>query len=275
MVKKYMPVPKTASEWKTLAADFQGLWDYPHCCGAIDGKHVVMVAPGNSGSLYYNYKGTFSVVLLALVGPNYEFITIDVGYYGHNNDAGIFSNSRFGRSFIGGTLSLPEPEVLPDAPSLGALPYVIVGDDAFPLTENLMKPYTRKNGMELSKKIYNYRLSRGRRIVESAFGIMAARWRVFQTKIAVLPETTVEIIKAATVLHNYMRETTTAAEQGSITPVELDECQTFAPLSSHGRRSGNRANDVRDSFKQYFVGEGSVPWQEDIVTRGLDTIDNR
>ncbi|KAI0232989.1 hypothetical protein LSAT2_016770, partial [Lamellibrachia satsuma] len=90
----YMKLPQDSDEWKLVAANFEQKWDFPHCLGALDGKHVVMKAPGKSGSLYYNYKGTFSTVLMALVDANLQFIAIDVGSYGRNSDGGIFSNSN-------------------------------------------------------------------------------------------------------------------------------------------------------------------------------------
>ena len=61
-----------------------------NCCGALDGKHVVIQSPARSGSLYYNYKGTFSLVLMTLVDADYTFIYVDIGEYGSNSDSGIF-----------------------------------------------------------------------------------------------------------------------------------------------------------------------------------------
>ena len=83
---------------------FQIAWD------ALDGKHVLIEAPAKSGSLYFNYKKTFSIVLLALVDANYKFIAVDVGSYGKNSDGGIFSYSHLGQRFENGTMNLPEPK---------------------------------------------------------------------------------------------------------------------------------------------------------------------
>lgn len=95
-----------------------------------------------------------------------------------------------------GTSHLPGSEI--------RTPCLFVGDDAFPLTTNLMKPYA---GHYLSedKRIFNYRLSRARRVIENAFGILASRFRVFRKPIAVLPESVDKIITASVCLHNFLK----------------------------------------------------------------------
>lgn len=47
--------------WKEISMRFEELWDFPHCCGAIDGKHVRIEAPWNSGSLFFNYKSILKI----------------------------------------------------------------------------------------------------------------------------------------------------------------------------------------------------------------------
>lgn len=92
-----MPKP-TAELWTKLAKEFETQWNFPNCIGAIDGKHVNIRAPWNSGSQFYNYKKFFSVVLLAVADANYPFVVVDIGAYGRNSDSGILSSSRLGQS---------------------------------------------------------------------------------------------------------------------------------------------------------------------------------
>ena len=168
----FMPVPKQ-DDWTEIADGFLNRWQFPNCIGAIDGKHVLIQAPPNSGSMYFNYKHTFSVVLMALVDYMYCFTVIDVGAYGSCSDGGIFARTDLGKSLERNSLELPPDKCLPGAHDIGELPHVIVGDEAFPMKRNLMRPYPGRN-LEDDKRIFNYRLARARRIVENAFGLLAS-----------------------------------------------------------------------------------------------------
>ena len=232
MQEEYLTMPQTSQDWLSIAQGFFTEWNYPNCIGAVDGKHITIQSPANSGSLYFNYKGTFSIVLLAMVDAFYRFIYVDIGSYGKQSDAGIFGHSNLGKALQRpDSLNLPADCVIEGAEDLGPLPYVVVGDEAFPLQRHVMRPYPGRQAT-FEQNTYNYRHSRARRMVECAFGILAARWRVFHTKMAVLPATVEKVIQATTVLHNMLQNDTTADTADLVTEPrhEVEVAEGMCPL---------------------------------------------
>ena len=198
-----MAVPDVAG-WMKIATDFQSRWQFPRCVESIDGKHVVMQAPNNSGSLHFNYKKTHSIVVLAVVDVNYNFVIVDVGAYGRQSDASVFANCAFGKMLKSNKLLLPEEKPLPR--TMGPqIPFVFVGEEAFFLQQHMMRPFPGKLLLQ-QKRIFDYRLSQARRIVENAFGILAACFRVFRRPLMVSVENSETVVKGAVVLHNFLRQ---------------------------------------------------------------------
>ena len=156
-----------------IADQFEKQWNFPNCIAAMDGNHILIRQPRNSGSYYFKYKGTFSIVLLALVDADYKFIYVDVECNGRVSDGGVFQNSTLSEASKKNLLYSPPSRVVGEEELL--LPFVVLADDAFLLLENLMKLYAFRT-LSLDKLIVNYRLSRGRRISENAFGILANRF---------------------------------------------------------------------------------------------------
>ena len=91
----HFQVPNTEEEWKAIADQYLEKWNFNNCIGVMDGKHVLINNPANSGSLYFNYKGSLSIVLLALVDADYKFLYVDVGRNGRVSDRGVFKNFEF------------------------------------------------------------------------------------------------------------------------------------------------------------------------------------
>ena len=71
-------LPSSHEEWGTISNDLRNRWNFPLCCGGIDGKHVLIKAP-DEGSEYYNYKGFNSTVLMAVADYKYCVSYFEVG----------------------------------------------------------------------------------------------------------------------------------------------------------------------------------------------------
>uniref|UniRef100_A0A0K8VK72 DDE Tnp4 domain-containing protein n=1 Tax=Bactrocera latifrons TaxID=174628 RepID=A0A0K8VK72_BACLA len=97
----YLSTPNS-HELRDIANKFCVNTGMPNCLGAIDGKHIRIKSPRNSGSLYYNYKKTFSIVLMAVSDANYVFTYVDVGALGSQSDGGIFVRSACGKKLLNG-----------------------------------------------------------------------------------------------------------------------------------------------------------------------------
>ncbi|XP_066981040.1 uncharacterized protein [Macrobrachium rosenbergii] len=147
-----LQVPQTPEAWKQVAHGFEERWDFPHATGAIDGKHIRLRNPPLGGMHYYNYKKFFSMILLAIVDSSYKFLNVDVVAIGSKSDGGVFAQTCLCEMLAKQEATLPQPEALPDATNGVPVDYFLLGDDAFPLRNYLMKPCPKRG---LSKeKIY-------------------------------------------------------------------------------------------------------------------------
>ena len=135
----YVNCPSTEKEWKEVAQEFWEKWNFPLCIGALDGKHVRCHCPANTGSLYFNFHGWFSIVLMALCSARYLYLMVNVGAIGSASDGGIFERSGMKDTLYNGRLTLPQDTDLPNTST--KCPYVATADDAFPLGYHVMKPY--------------------------------------------------------------------------------------------------------------------------------------
>ncbi|KAL8586901.1 hypothetical protein ACOMHN_051006 [Nucella lapillus] len=261
----------TADDWRAIAKRFEDKWNMPHCIGALDGKHFRMKKPAHSGSLYFNYKGYFSIPMLALVDADYRFLWLDAGGQGHMSDAQIFLQTDLHAAVVDNTINRPPPCPLTQHPEdTQDIPYFIVADDAFALKDYCMKPFSRRT-MSDREKVFNYRLSRARRVVENAFGILAMRFRIFMRPIETRPDNALLSIKAAVTLHNVLRvkEPMPAHaldredEDGTLHEGEWRQLVKWEDGPSNGLgRAGRTGMHIRDLLADYFGSpQGEVPWQ--------------
>ena len=268
---------------ETIAQQFEDTWNMH--IGAINGEHVQIKCPRNTGSLYHNYKG-FSLVVLAICGANYFFMLFDVGQYRSNNGSGVLIHSNMGGYFENHSNNIPRPESV-EGCDLDPLPYFLVGYGIFPLKTWLMRPYPGK--LAEQERIFNYCLSWARRVIESCFGILAARWRVFSTPIETYVVNAERYTLACIALHNCLRET----NNPSYCPNSFVDCKDSTGDVKEGEwmkilteRNGELSNfsnvhgscykddtvNMRCCLIRYLNGERRVDWQLNHVRRTQEHI---
>ncbi|KAH7949013.1 hypothetical protein HPB49_004171 [Dermacentor silvarum] len=190
-----------------VSAEFEERWIMPHCVGATDGKHVNIEWPANSGTLDHNYKGSFSKSHLAVCDAHTErvFITItsayDVTFYFILITCNSFLRSR---RFCAGscTWKLATAAVRVTAQGLHAL------------HEDSRETHKRR--------VFKYRLSRARRVIENAFGILAQRWRTLRRPFKAKTDNINRFVAACIVLHSFLMKESSASSAAYCPPGSAD-----------------------------------------------------
>lgn len=246
----HMPVP-TKDLFLEFANDCFSLWNFPNCLGCLDGKHVRIKSPAQSGSMFYNYKQVFSTVLQGVADAHYRFVVIDVGGCGKQNDGSTFAAFDLFKLIQKHKLDIPNPTSLPGTNVKTS--YVFAGDDAYPLMPNLLKHYSRNN-LSFDEEMFNKRLSRMRKSIECAFGILFAKWRLLSTIIETEINVVEDMVKCICLLHNIIIDKEGVQHnltEAVVIPVSKTQAK---PLG----RPTNAAINVRDLFKTYFANNPLV-----------------
>ena len=231
-----------------------------------------------TGSDYFNYKGSFSIVLLAIVDASANFIFVNVGCQGRISDGGVFSNTSIYDKIQRGELDLPRSRRLPGGTA--DLPFVFVADDAFPLQKHIIKPFSGYQMRGSMERVFNYRLSRASIVVENAFGILASVFRVLTRPILLQPDKATMVVLACVHLHNFRRRNASTqsiysppgtfdrfdSNTGDFIPGEwrTDSNEgAYFPLQSVPEAPSSLASDDRSQFGKFCLGpHGQIPSQQ-------------
>lgn len=260
----------TEQKWMKISEEYNEKWNFPNTVGSIDGKHFAIKCPANTGSDNFNYKGFYSLLMLAVADASYRFIIVDIGAQGRFSDGALFQDSELEKRLEKNKLGLPRT-------SATKWPLCLIGDAAFPLRTYLMRPYPGR-GLDETKKVFNYRLSRARRCVENAFGILVSRWRVFLGTVESEPDLLTDMIKAAVCLHNFLMTDTAYCpdeygdKQCGDTVREGEWRHSVTQIGGQTQPAATRptssAMAMRDEIADYFMSAaGSLPWQLKVVRR--------
>uniref|UniRef100_A0A915EJA4 C2H2-type domain-containing protein n=1 Tax=Ditylenchus dipsaci TaxID=166011 RepID=A0A915EJA4_9BILA len=193
--KDYLQVPSTEEEWIDIADKLFSRWTEPSMENISLSKDLLILEVYTTTT-----KGRsaqyFSPFVMPTIGVS-MLATVITGTKGCWN----IRQGDFKKAIENGSLHLPADSPLPFG-DRSSLPFFFVGDGAFPLSRRMMKPFP---GQRLShhKQIYNYRISRARRLIENFFGILACSYRVLLKTLETGISNTDHIVKACLALHNF------------------------------------------------------------------------
>lgn len=190
------------------------------------------------------------------------FTSIECGFAGRNSDGGVFQVSALGHWLEREGLNIPtESTALPNDATGNRFPYFFVGDNAFPLRRNLLRPYSVRN-LDNVKRIYNYRLSRGRKSIECTFGMLTQKFQILLKAISCRKYSTIiSIIQCVCILHNYIRrydgvQYTTTTDSFNVSNIR------HAPILIPNMTFVNTPNGLRNYLANYFLQPNvALPWQ--------------
>ncbi|KAL7297099.1 hypothetical protein TKK_0009522 [Trichogramma kaykai] len=242
----HMPMP-SQEDFERVADEFYEKCNFPHIVGAIDGRHVRIKKPANSGSLFYNYKRFFSIVQQSVVDANYKYLMVDVALYGSQSDGAIFNTSKFKEKLDTGKITLPDERELPESDIVA--PFFFVGDGAYPLRKDLMKPF---RGIHLTDEqtTFNKRLSRARVVVENAFGRTVSQWRIYRKLIELDPKNVQKIVLVTCVLQNVLLDLEGDEFMKNLPPVDVSEI--CMDETEENDEVVNEARNVREKLIEYL-----------------------
>ena len=204
--------------------------------------------------------------------------------------ASLSKTSELGRRLKSYSLDIPSEDIADEnyfkygEPFI--LPHYMVGDVIFQLKDYLMRPYPGKicGKLPIDQVVFNYRLSRARRVIENSFGILVTLWRVFHKPIRADKENITSFVLAGVALHNYLQQTENASYcprrfvdfeanrefwPGEWQRIFHGDARFFIPYRRYrGSPYEDNAIKMRNDLIDYVKSDiGSLPWQLNYVQR--------
>ncbi|CAH1978072.1 unnamed protein product [Acanthoscelides obtectus] len=235
----------------------------------VEMSDVEIVGNENVGFENMRDLGMIFIVFFAVANAKYNFLYVNAGCQGRISDGGVFKNTQLYKKLEKNGLSLPPAEPLNGREK--SIPFFFLGDEAFALAENLMKPFPGLHTKGSVKRVYNYRLCRARPVVENVFGTSSAVFRVLRKPLLLEPGKAELIVMTIAYLHNFLKRSCNSCNvytppgtfdtevdgrliEGSCRRIiPNDETMTsLLPLRNVPRRSCKRAQEIQEELAEYF-----------------------
>lgn len=235
-----------------VATDFESIWHFPLCLGAIDVRHIPVRCGRKEKLIFYNSLKYASIMIVALCDAHGLFRFVKVGCVGRFSDEKAFTQSELRHLLSNCNNELPPDREIGEYRRL--MPYVFVSDEALPLEKHLMTPYNVHlwPHYKAEAETFNMRLNFAKQTIDLALGKLWNRFPILQTCI-LQAEKVAKIVEACCVLHNFLFE----ENEDDVDAVDFETLF----LKSDTKKKCNRENkmdvaaETRRQFTEYFYYE--------------------
>lgn len=239
--------PPQPQDMRRLADEYHHRWRFPNCVGAIGGKYIALNRnKKHKTKLYWRRKlNKSSLVLNAVADAEFRFLAVDV----------IVVRGEPDYTF-GGVFTYLGCNVLPD--SNVKLPLVLIGNQAFPLKKNLLRPFPPRATLICERKAnFNKRLESARMTIDCAFEIMTEKWEILKRTLEVNVDFAIITVKVACLLNNVIKDTEGMTDPHFCKFGQKDHGAIYLDLLTRQSKKNNRASSVavqiREQFETYLM----------------------
>ncbi|XP_042575727.1 protein ANTAGONIST OF LIKE HETEROCHROMATIN PROTEIN 1-like [Cyprinus carpio] len=185
---------------------------FPKTVCAVDGCHIPIVKPHCENPVaYINRKQFYSVILTGFCDSQRRFCHVSVGHPGSWHDSRAFRLSEVGR-----LLKEDPHSLVPEGMH-------IIGDSAYPLSLQLMKPYRDNGHLTVRQRRFNRKLNSARVVIEHAFGILKSKFRRLRCLHMKKVKNISSAVTACCILHNICLKSSDQIEEDQQADVMEDD----------------------------------------------------
>ncbi|XP_033985671.1 protein ANTAGONIST OF LIKE HETEROCHROMATIN PROTEIN 1-like [Trematomus bernacchii] len=225
-----------------MAAYTENRWGLPQCVGAIDGSHIPILAPQEYHCDYFNRKGWHSIILQGVVDGKGHFWNVFAGMPGSMHDARVLRLSTLWELASRGNYF---PACTRNIGGVNA-GYYILGDNAYPLQNWLIKPFADTGRLTEEHVTYNKKICRVRVVVENAFGRLKGRWRCLMKRNDCDVKLVKSMVLTCCALHNLCESHGETYDDGWDAPAAAE------PGVAVAQGAEEEGRDIREGLMRYL-----------------------
>ncbi|XP_053394054.1 putative nuclease HARBI1 [Mercenaria mercenaria] len=223
---------------KNIENGFKEMQGFPGVIGAIDASHIPIRTPIEYPENYFNRKSFPSVILQAVCDNNMMFTDVYCGWPGSVHDARVLRNSSlFEKAEVNADDTFPHDTHL-------------IGDAAYPIASWLLVPFKDHGNLNKAQKVYNFKHSSTRMVIERAFGALKGRFRRLKYVEIYDLQTCVHIILSCCAIHQLCLATfedlQEYIEEGM---AEMEDVNCWEDITRKSKSGLNKRNAIVDLFQ--------------------------